>query len=317
VNKSRNRAIFGVLFLVLLFFIILIMFANFTMKAFQTEGRRGSQGRDQIAVIEIEGVIMESKKYIELLHDAEKSRNVKAIILRINSPGGAVGPTQEIYQEIQRINASYDRLVDGEEIKFPERAKPVYASFGSIAASGGYYLGAGTREIYANPGTLTGSIGVIMQFMDLSRLYEFAKISPQTIKAGRFKDLGQPNRGLTQEEEDLMGDMLQVVHKQFVDDILQTRKSKIQGDVWELAQGQIFSGQEAYEAGLVDHLGSLWEAGRAIHEQLELKGELSFQYFRERSRMSLWDFLESLDQIATNLGLKGQHRTPRLMYTGS
>lgn len=276
-----------------------------------------SSGRDAIGVIEVEGLIMESKRIIELLHQAERQRNVKAIIMRIDSPGGAVGPTQEIYEEIKRINGNYDRLLEGEELAYPERAKPVYASFGSIAASGGYYLGAATREIYANPGTLTGSIGVIMQFMDLSRLFEFAKVSPQTIKAGRFKDIGQPNRGLTPEEEDLMGDLLATVHKQFVEDIMGTREGRIRGDIWELAQGQIFSGQEAYDAGLVDHLGSLWNAGRAIHEHLELSGELNLQYFKERKRMNLWDFFDSLDQIATNLGLKSPDRMPRLMFTRS
>lgn len=314
-NKSRSRALFGVLFLIFFFFLLLIAFAHFTMQAFQSESSKFLGKGDVIAIVEVEGVIMGSEDVVEMLHRAEKEKNVKAILLRIDSPGGAVGPTQEIYNEIRRIDSNFTRLMAGEELEFPERAKPVFSSFGSIAASGGYYIGAATRQIYSNPGTLTGSIGVIMQFMDLSKLYEFAKINPQTLKAGRYKDLGQPTRAMNREEEGLMAQMLASVHKQFVDDILQLRKEKIKGDIWELAQGQIFSGQEAFQSGLVDQLGSLWDAGREIHKTLELKGEMDLVYFRKNERSSFWDIVDTLDQVATNLGLKNSNLGhPRLMY---
>jgi protease IV len=304
-----------VLFLIFFFFLLLIVFAHFTMQAFQDENSRLTGKGEVIAIVEVEGVIMASEPIIEMLHRAEKEKNVKAIIMRIDSPGGAVGPTQEIYNEIRRIDSNFTRLMNDEELEFPERAKPIFSSFGSIAASGGYYIGAATRQIYSNPGTLTGSIGVIMQFMDLSKLYEFAKINPQTLKAGRYKDVGQPTRALNREEEGLMGEMLASVHKQFVDDILKLREEKIQGDIWELAQGQIFSGQEAFNSGLVDKLGSLWDAGREIHKTLDLKGELDLVYFRKKDRSSFWELLDTLDQVATNLGLKGSNTShPRLMY---
>jgi len=331
VNKSRNRAVFGVLFLILFFFVILILFANFTMKAFQADNSRSLRGKkDIIGVIEVEGPIMESKKIIELLHVAEREDNIKAIIVRIDSPGGAVGPTQEIYHEMRRIDDAYNRSLQetNDEEKSNEdkgknkdekhsytKGKPVYASFGSIAASGGYYLGAAARKIYANPGTLTGSIGVIMQFMDLSGLYEFAKVNPNTIKAGRYKDLGQPNRGLTKEEEGLMGDLLATVHKQFVDDILLLRKDKIKGDIWDHAQGQIFSGQEAFEVGLVDSLGSLWSAGREIHQELGLQSEFDLHFIEEKKRMNLWDILEGIEQVASKLNFQAvTDGMPRIMF---
>lgn len=308
-NGSRNRAIFGVLFLVLLFFIVLMVFANYALKAFQSETPGLGSQNGQVAVVEVEGVIMESQKTIELLHRAEKDKDIKAIILRIDSPGGAVGPTQEIYQEIRRIDGAYNP--EDEE----KKGKPIFASFGSVAASGGYYLGAATRRIYSNPGTLTGSIGVIMQFVDLSKLYEFAKVNPQTIKAGRYKDIGQPTRSLTVEEKALMDKLLVGVHQQFIDDILLLRKDRLKEDIKELAQGQIFSGQDAYELGLVDELGSMWQAGRAIHEELKLEGDFELQYIREKKKISIWDFMESVDQVATNLGLKSWvDGAPLLMF---
>lgn len=308
-SGSRNRAIFGVLFLVLVFFIVLMVFANYALKAFQSETNGLGSKNGQVAVVEVEGVIMESNKVIELLHRAEKNKDVKAIILRIDSPGGAVGPTQEIYQEIRRIDGAYDKE-DTES-----KGKPIFASFGSVAASGGYYLGAATRRIYSNPGTLTGSIGVIMQFVDLSKLYEFAKVNPQTIKAGRYKDIGQPTRSLTNEERGLMDNLLQGVHQQFIDDILLLRKDRLKVDIKELAQGQIFSGQDAYHAGLVDEIGSMWQAGRAIHEEMELEGEFELQFIREKKKISLWDFMDSIDQVATNLGLKNWvDGAPLLMF---
>lgn len=308
-NGSRNRAIFGVLFLVLLFFIVLMVFANYALEAFQSETSGLGSEQGQIAVVEVEGVIMSSQKTIELLHRAEEDKDIKAIILRIDSPGGAVGPTQEIFQEIRRIDGAYNP--EDEQTK----GKPIFASFGSVAASGGYYLGAAARRIYSNPGTLTGSIGVIMQFVDLSKLYEFAKVNPQTIKAGRYKDIGQPTRSLTPEERGLMDKLLVGVHQQFIDDILLLRKERLKEDIIELAQGQIFSGQDAYELGLVDELGSMWQAGRAIHEEMKLEGDFKLKYIKEKKKLSIWDFMETVDQVATNIGLKSWvDGAPLLMF---
>lgn len=257
-----------------------------------------------IGVIGIEGVIMDSKSTIELLQGAEEDKQIEAIILRIDSPGGAVGPTQEIYEEIQRIDAK----------------KPIYASFGSIAASGGYYLGAATRKIWANPGTLTGSIGVIMEFMDLSKLYEFAKVSPQTIKAGKYKDAGNPNRALTVEESDMMKNLLAGVHKQFMDDVMKRRADKIKGNILDHAQGQIYSGQSAMEIGLVDEMGSLWTAGRSIHRELKLKGDFSLKFIEKKKKVALFDLISSLDEGISKLnlssltGIMPMNQQPRLMF---
>lgn len=302
-NASKNtKALFGIFAMVFVFFVILIVFAYFTMNAFnETSLVQKRSNNAHIGVITIDGVIMESKDTIELLQVAEDDKQIKAIILRIDSPGGAVGPTQEIYEEIQRI----------------DKIKPIYASFGSIAASGGYYLGSATRNIWANPGTLTGSIGVIMEFMDLSKLYEFAKVTPHTVKAGRYKDAGSMSRPMTSEESDMMNKLLAGVHKQFINDILKRREKKIKGDINELAQGQIFSGESAMEVGLVDSMGSLWTAGRAIHKDLKLEGEFGLKFIDKKKKMGFLDLMGSLEEGVSKLNfnsLAQMNQNPRLMF---
>jgi len=304
VTSSKNtKALFGIFAMVFVFFLILVVFAYFTMNAFnETSLVQKKSNKAHIGVITVEGVIMDSKDTIEMLQNAEEDKQLQAIILRIDSPGGAVGPTQEIYEEIQRI----------------DKKKPIYASFGSIAASGGYYIGAATRKIWANPGTLTGSIGVIMEFMDLSKLYEFAKVSPQTVKAGRYKDAGNPSRSLTPEEKDMMDRLIAGVHKQFIGDIMKRRAGKIKGDITELAQGQIFSGESAMEAGLVDSMGSLWTAGRAIHTELKLKDEFALKFIDKKKKMGFLDLMGSLEESVSNLNFNSlaemANTKPRLMF---
>lgn len=242
-----------------------------------------------IAVVEVEGVIMESRKTIEKLLKAEKDDKIKAIIMRVNSPGGAVGPTQEIYEEIRRI----------------DKEKPVYASFGTVAASGGYYIGAACRKIYSPAGALTGSIGVIMNFTNLEKLYEWAKIKPETIKAGKYKDIGNPARSMTKEERLLLTELIEDTHEQFIMDIFKVREQKIVDGIEGLrkyAQGQIFSGQGAKERGLVDEIAGLWQAGRLIHQELDLKEEFSFKFIKLKKESQLMEILGGLEESVQDLG---------------
>lgn len=302
-SSKNTKALIGIFSMVFVFFIILVVFAFFTMSAFnETSLSQKKSNKAHIGVITIEGVIMDSKNAIEMLQNAEEDKQLQAIILRIDSPGGAVGPTQEIYEEIQRI----------------DQVKPVYASFGSIAASGGYYIGAATRKIWANPGTLTGSIGVIMEFMDLSKLYDFAKVSPQTVKAGRYKDAGNPSRSLTEEEKDMMNNLIGGVHQQFISDIMKRRSKLIKGDIAELAQGQIFSGESAMKVGLVDSMGSLWTAGRQIHKDLKLKDEFALKFIEKKKKMGFLDMVGSLEESVSKLNfnslLEMGSTKPRLMF---
>lgn len=301
-SSKNNKALFGIFAMVFVFFVILVLFASFTMNAFnETSSLEKNANRAHIGVVEIDGVIMNSKDTIDLLQTAEDDKQIEAIIISVNSPGGSVGPTQEIYEEILRI----------------DKKKPVYASFSGTAASGGYYIGAATRKIWANAGTLTGSIGVIMEFMDLSKLYEFAKVSPQTVKAGRYKDAGNPSRSLTPEESDMMNKLIAGVHQQFIGDIVKRRGDRIKGDIQELAQGQIFSGETAKANGLIDEIGSLWTAGREIHKTLKTKDEFALKFMKKKKNLSLFDIVGSLEETITKLDLNTlvhSNRNPTLMF---
>lgn len=294
-NNSRSRSLTGLFILIFSLFIVFLIFAFFTIKSLKENSDSFENYVDlsenaQIAVIEISGPIMESKKIIRDLLTAEKDKSIKAIILRIDSPGGAVGPTQEIYEEVRRI--------DGDK----EEGKPIFASFGTVAASGGYYIGAAARKIYTNAGTLTGSIGVIMQFMDLSRLYEFAKVNQQNVKAGIYKDQGDPSRALTEQETKMLKEMIDGVHKQFMDDIMKVRKDKIKGDIVQHAQGQIYSGEEAVKIGLADEIAGLWAAGRKIHQELGLKGKFGgMRFVKRKKNFSLTDFFENVEESIASI----------------
>jgi protease IV len=300
-QNKQGKGLILVFFLIIFFFALLLLFAHFTLSSLKESGEGnvswGKSGGDVIGVVEVKGVIFESKKVIENLLRAEKDKSVKAIILRVESPGGSVGPTQEIYDEIIRI----------------DKEKPVYASFGSIAASGGYYIGAACRKIYANAGTLTGSIGVIMHFMDLSKLYEFAKVKPGIIKSGLYKDIGSPHRKMTKEEKLYMKNMLSGVHDQFKNHIMARRKSKIKGNIDDHAQGQIFSGTVAKELGLVDEIASLWTAGRAIFSEMNLKGDFKFKYIKEKRPFSLRDLVDDVEGIVEGIKF-GSHNSFMPMY---
>ena len=301
-SSKNSKALFGVFAMVFVFFVILVLFAFYTMNAFnETSRAEKNENRAHIGVIEVEGVIMDSKDTIDLLQTAEEDKQIEAIILRVNSPGGAVGPTQEIYEEITRI----------------DKKKPIYASFAGIAASGGYYIGSATRKIWASPGTLTGSIGVVMEFLDLSKLYEFAKVSPLTVKAGRYKDAGNPSRSLTQEESDMMNKLIAGVHQQFIGDIMKKRGDKIKGDIKELAQGQIFSGETAKENGLVDEIGSLWTAGREIYKTIKTKDEFALKFIKKKKHLSIFDLMGSLDESISKLSINNlihNDKAPLLMF---
>jgi protease-4 len=309
VSKDKSKAIVGIFLLMTVLFLVFIVFAFYTVSSL-----KGSANLEKdfsiesetapIAIVEIEGVIMESEKAVKKLMIAENDKNVKAILLRINSPGGAVGPTQEIYEEVRRIDA----------------IKPVYASFGSVAASGGYYIGAATRKIFANAGALTGSIGVIMQFMDLSKLYEFAKVAPETIKAGKYKDVGSPARQMTAEERMLLNGMITKVHEQFIQDIHKVRGEKIIGGMEglrEAAQGQIFSGEGAHERGLVDEIAGMWQAVRSIQDELKIKDDKSVKFIKIKKKMSFMEFIEGMEESLQDIThkIKGSsNMAPLFLY---
>lgn len=288
--------------LVLALFILFCFFGYFVFKGvdFSESKKIGtSKNKDaEIALVKVEGVIMDAETTIELLQKAEMNKKFKAIILRIDSPGGAVGPSQEIYQEIERIN----------------KVKPIYASMGTVAASGGYYIASATRKIFANPGTLTGSIGVIMNFMNLSEIYQWLKIKPQTIKAGKYKDIGSSSREMSEEELKILNEMLADVHEQFMEDILKYRQKKLQKDIREIAQGQIYSGREALKLGLVDELAGLWQAKRRIAKELKISEDTNFEEMEEDPDNKIWKYFEKIQENTSQLTrLMNSHNKPMMV----
>lgn len=294
-SNERSKGIVGIFILITVLFIIFLAFAFYTVSSLKDSSSLdagfGKSKKAPIAVVEVEGVIMDSKATIEKLLKAEKDKSIKAIILRVNSPGGAVGPTQEIYEEIRRID---------------EEVKPIYASFGLVAASGGYYIGAACRKIYSNAGAMTGSIGVIMNFMDMSELYKWAKVKPEVIKAGKYKDIGNAARPMRDEERLLLTEMTLDVHQQFIDDIYKVRGDRIKDNMEGLkkyAQGQIFSGKGAKDRGLVDEVAGLWKAGRMIHKELEMKEEFDLRFIELKKDLSLSDVLSGLEQSMQDISL--------------
>lgn len=182
----------------------------------------------------------------DLVADLEKARKndaVKAIVLRINSPGGSAAGSEEVYNEIMRIRKS---------------GKPVYTSMGDVAASGGYYIASACDKIYADENTLTGSIGVIFQTTDLSGLFSKIGVSPETIKSGQFKDIGSPNRPITPAERALLQGMIMDIYDNFVRAVADGRKIPV-SEVKKIADGRVFTGGQALNAKLIDKIGGLHE----------------------------------------------------------
>ena len=273
---------------VIIIFIVGIGLLFFLLIA-RTLVQSGSIG-DKVAVIDITGTISRTQTIIDQIHQYRDDQTIKAIVLRINSPGGSVAPVQEIYSELKKLE------------------KPIVASMGSTAASGGYYIAAIADEILANPGTLTGSIGVIMQFTKLKGLYEKVGLEQQVVKSGKFKDTGSPVRDMTDEERELLQVTLDDVHNQFIDAVFEGRQAHLaREEIVTLADGRIFSGQQALEHKLVDQLGNLPDA---IDRAGELGGiEGKPKVVRTKRKTSMLERVlgstgkENLDRLLDNAGV--------------
>jgi protease-4 len=211
---------------------------------------------DKVAVLPVTGLIADSESTIEQLKKFAKDESVKAIVLRINSPGGGVGPSQEIHEEVKKLKGK----------------KVVVASMGALAASGGYYIACAAQKIYANPGTITGSIGVIMQFVNVKDLIEKIGLKGMVVKSGAFKDIGSPVREMKSEERELLQGVIDNVHLQFVVAVAEGRGMH-RDNVVKIADGRIFSGEQAKSLGLVDALGNLEDAVAEAGKMAKIEGE--------------------------------------------
>jgi protease-4 len=235
----------------------------------------GSIFGPRVAVVELEGLIAETDDLVRELRQHRENPSVKAVVIRINSPGGVVGPTQEVYDQILRLRRA---------------GKPVVASLGAIAASGGYYIAVGADLIYANPGSLTGSIGVIMQLANVDALMKKVGVDYVVVKAGQFKDIGNVSRSMTPDERRVMQALLDDVHGQFIGAVATGRKLPRE-DVVRFADGRVFSGTQAKELRMVDALGGLEEAVLAAAKLAGIPSPPNI--IQPRRRFSIMELLRS------------------------
>lgn len=231
---------------------------------------------DRIAVIRVEGVILDAQETVGELRKFSENPYVKAIVLRIDSPGGGVVPSQEIHDAVKRVRAKTN--------------KAVIASLGSVAASGGYYIAAETDRIVANPGTLTGSIGVIMETANVEGLLQKIGVEGVVIKSGKYKDVGSPLRKMNEEERALLQNVMDDVHTQFIEAVADGRAIEFR-EAQALADGRIFTGRQAKDVQLVDEIGDLEDAIQLAANVVGIEGEP--RVVEPRRRFSIRELLDS------------------------
>jgi protease-4 len=256
-------------------------------------------GSNKVAVIPIEGEILDARDALDALRRYANSATVKAIVIRVNSPGGAIAPSQEIYAAIRRTRA--------------DTGKPIVASLDSVAASGGFYIASACDEIVANPGSITGSIGVILQWFDVKELMQWAKLKSETITSGAMKDAGSPYRQITPEERAYFQGVVTQLHTQFVRDVAIGRKGKMtQADVARIADGRIFTGEQALAIKLVDRMGSIDDAVRRAAKLAGIRGEPTMIWPRRRER-KLFDLFGDTEAAAL-LERIAARRVPQFLF---
>jgi protease-4 len=279
-KKSR----LGVSILFLIFLMAIFVGMVFTFSRFFDSDERSSRMVEfldygnKIGVIPIEGTIISSDETLKDLRRFSKKSSIRAIVLRINSPGGTVAPAQEIYREIEKIRKN----------------KPVVASIETVGASAAYYIASSSDRIMCSKGSITGSIGVIMMLPDLHKVIEKIGVNVNVIKAGAFKDIGTGVKPLNDQEREILQNFATEVHEQFISDVLEGRKGKIEETkLREIADGRFFTGSTAKELGLVDSMGNFYDATNLAARLGEVKGEPQLEYPRKKWNSYMDIFMES------------------------
>ncbi len=279
-KKSRVGSFFFGVFSGCLLGIIVFFFIAIVISANRSQTTSGDFFSTQkVAIVPIEGEIFEARETIDALHRYADSAMVRAIVMRINSPGGAIAPSQEIYEEIRKVRA--------------KSKKPIVASLDSVAASGAFYIATACDQIVSNPGSITGSIGVILQWMEIKDLVAWAKMKPETIMSGAMKDTGSPYRDLTDVERAYLQRITSQLHTQFIHAVAVGRKGKVsEAEVTRIADGRIFTGEEAMALKLVDHLGNLDDAVNLAARLAGVRGKPGTVYPKRR-KPTLLDLLSN------------------------
>lgn len=253
------------------------------------------QEKNLVAVIDVNGIIMDSKDVVEKLYKFSSDEKFKGIILKVNSPGGAVAPSQDIYNTILKLKSK----------------KPIYAVMDSMAASGGYYVSAPCTKIYAQKGTMTASIGVISQFVNFKNLSDWFGLKIETVKSGKLKDFGSPYRDMTDEERGYWQNMSNTIHEDFIQDVAKARNIDV-NKLREVADGRVLIGTKAKEANLIDEIGGINDASVAMFKELNIKlgeNEMPKLYYTENK---LKEFKKLLNQSLSFFSRSQQG--VRLMY---
>jgi protease-4 len=252
-------------FLIIFILVFIIFVASFMI------GIVGQGFGDKIGIVEIEGVIADGKDAMDDIVRFKEDDGIRGVIIRINSPGGSVGPSQEIYHELKKLSAK----------------KKVYISASSVCASGGYYIASAGEKIYANPSTITGSIGVIMEQVVAEELLKKIGIQPNTLKAGKFKDVGSPFRKMKDDERAYFQQILDSIHEQFIKDVADGRKMPFE-QVKKLSDGRIYTGTQAKELGLVDSIGTFYDTVDDMKKDLGIKGKPVLVYGKRPFSLLKW-----------------------------
>ncbi|RQD64624.1 MAG: signal peptide peptidase SppA [Desulfonatronovibrio sp. MSAO_Bac4] len=253
--SQRHPLLFGFMLIIAAVAIFMMAMAVFNLIFFGDKSKlRGGQ---KIGVVNVSGLITDSRELTEWIDELEKNDSVKAVIIRINSPGGVVGPSQEIYQAVRSLAQN----------------RTVVASMGAMATSGGYYVASPAHQIVANPGTLTANIGVKANLTNMQELLRKIGIEDQAIYSSEYKDAGTVTRPMTEKERAYFQSLMDDLHDQFVQDVAAGRNMDVQ-EVAVLADGRALTGRQAFEVGLVDRLGGFNEARNLVRELAGIKGEV-------------------------------------------
>ncbi len=241
--------------------ILFIIFGSIFFISFLAMLMESGLSSGKIAVVNVKGVLIESSSIIDEIKQYRKNSAIKAIILRVDSPGGAVVPSQEIYEEIKRTT----------------KVKPVVVSMGSVAASGGYYISCPATKIIANPGTLTGSIGVLLELPNIKGLLDKIGVKAEVIKSGKYKDITSPFKNIQPDEKEVLQRLIDDVHEQFVKAVSEERKIPLE-NVRKIADGRVFTGNKAKELGLIDEIGDFEYAVKVAAKLGKIRGEPEIVY---------------------------------------
>jgi len=291
---KRHPFLAGILILLTVGFLAFLIFFGITSAA---GGRGFSPFRDRVGVVPIKGIIMESKSVVELINKYGEDERVKAIVVRIDSPGGGVSASQEIFDALSTV----------------KKKKKVVASMGSVAASGGYYIACAADRIVANPGTLTGSIGALMPFANVEELLKKVGLKSAVIKSGKYKDIGAPTREMTPEERALLQGVVDDIYDQFLGTVSASRNISVE-ELRPVADGRIFTGRQALKMGLVDELGDMERSVGVAANLAGIKGKPEVVYPKEKS-VSVWRFIA--DEMASSILNRLRDEAEKASYQGA